>query len=215
MITVTHARIELAIHELKSGDGRPLLHLHGLGLQSPDSVPDDIASWRGPIFALDFTGHGKSQVPKGGGYTPELLMGDVDAALQHIGEATLIGRGLGAWVAFMTAAARPDVVRGAILADGPGMSGGGPAPGTPTISRIDPNAPVPPDPYALAELSKDVRPPDYALDFAHLILQHSRLPQPIAVCARSRPEWLDAVIEELGISPTSLEDALRSYANAH
>ncbi len=39
----------------------------------------------GPIFALDFTGHGASTVPSGGGYTAEMLMADVDAALAELG----------------------------------------------------------------------------------------------------------------------------------
>lgn len=209
---VTHGRTTLGLHELRAGTGRPLLHLHALGLRSPDEVPIDLEPWPGAIYALDFTGHGDSTTPVGGGYTPELLIGDVDAAIEELGEVTLIGRGLGAYIALMASAARFDKVRGAILCDGPGLSGGGPSPGTPSISRINPDAPVPPDPFAVTELAKDIRPPDYALDFVRIILQHSPIPNPIAVVARARPEWLAAVVDELGAVPVELSDALGSFS---
>ncbi len=211
-IQLTHARMTLALHELRSGEGLPLLHLHGLGLSSPESLPDDLASWPGPVHALDFTGHGASTVPKGGGYTPEVLIGDVDAAIEHLGgEVTLIGRGLGAYVALLVAGARPDAVRGAILCDGPGIAGGGPAPGTPQAIRVDDDAPAPPDPWALAELSKDIRPPDYAVDFVRLASANGHTP--IAIVAKGRPEWLAAVAEEVGRAPTSIEDALKAFSD--
>jgi pimeloyl-ACP methyl ester carboxylesterase len=220
VIKLTHGRMTLALHELRGGGketGRPLLHLHALGLRSPDGVPFDLEPWRGPIYALDFTGHGDSTSPDGGGYTPELLMGDVDAAIEYLlpgswDGVTLLGRGLGAYVALLAAAARHDAVRGAILCDGPGMSGGGPAPGTPVIARIDPSAPSPPDPFAIAELSKDVRPPDYAVDFTRLIDAHASVPNPIAVVARARPEWLAAVVNELGAAPVELANALTTLS---
>jgi pimeloyl-ACP methyl ester carboxylesterase len=210
-IQLTHGRVTLALHRLKDGDGRPLLHLHGLGLRAPSSLPEELAAWPGPVYALDFTGHGDSTVPKGGGYTPELLMGDVDAAIEQLGEVTLIGNGLGAYVALLAAGARADAVRGAILCDGPGMNGGGASPGTPQIVRIDPTDPSPPDPFALAELSRDIRPPDYAVDFARLAMEFSGMPDPIAICARARPEWLAAAAEETGATQITLEGALRRY----
>ncbi len=209
-ITLTHGRVTLALHELKAGEGRPLLHLHGLGLRSPEALPEDLVSWPGPVYALDFTGHGSSSIPVGGGYTPEVLMGDVDAAIQELGEVTIIGRGLGAYIAVLAAGGRPDAVRGAILCDGPGIAGGGPAPGTPQVVRVDADAPSPPDPWALAELSKDVRPPDYAVDFARLA--SSKAHNPFAIVAKARPEWLTAVAEEVGATPTALEEALRGYS---
>ncbi len=214
MIRLTHGRVTLALHELKDeASGRPLLILHGLGLRSPSSLPEELATWTGPVYALDFTGHGESSVPKGGGYTPELLMGDVDAAIEYLGgPVTLVGRGLGAYVALLAAGARADAVRGVILCDGPGMNGGGPAPGTPQIVRIDPDDPAPPDPFALAELSRDIRPPDYAVDFARLAMERSGRPNPIAICAKARPEWLVAAADEVGARDTTIADALRMYS---
>ena len=124
-IFLTHNRVKLALHHLRSGAGQPLLHLHALGEHSPGHVPADIESWPGPVFALDFTGHGASTVPGGGGYTSEVLMGDADAALQMLGTATVVGRGLGAYIALLIAGGRPQQVRGAILCDGAGLVGGG------------------------------------------------------------------------------------------
>ena len=80
-VRLQHNRIGLALHRLRDGEGQPLLLLHGLGEQSPEVAPGWTSSWKGAVFALDFTGHGASDVPRGGGYTAETLMADVDVAL--------------------------------------------------------------------------------------------------------------------------------------
>ena len=129
---------------------------------------------RGPgrCCALDFTGHGAIEpVPAGGGYTAEILMADVDAALAHLGACTVVGRGLGAYVALLIAGARPELVRGAVLADGPGLAGGGPSPHSPSVigrrgTAAGSDRRRPPDPFALVELARDVRPADYATTYA-------------------------------------------------
>ena len=118
-----HGKIELALHELRAGSGRPLLFVHGLAERAPREVPPELLAWPGPVVAIDLTGHGDSTIPKGGGYHPEVLMGDLDAALARLGPATLIGRGLGGYLAVMIAGGRPTQVRGAIVLDGPGMAG--------------------------------------------------------------------------------------------
>ena len=210
-VTLRHVRVELSLHQLSEAEGRPLLLLHGLGERSPERTPTWAAAWPGPVHALDFTGHGGSTVPDGGGYTAEALMGDADAALAHLGPATILGRGLGAYVALLIAGARPDLVRGAVLADGPGLAGGGPVPGSPHVLRLDMSAPTPPDPFALAELSRDVRPPDYAAAFAFQAVNRSDLADPIAVAARTRPEWLRAVLDSPGVRELPVEEALELY----
>ncbi|HVE95187.1 MAG TPA: alpha/beta hydrolase [Acidimicrobiales bacterium] len=210
-------RADLALHRLSDSDsaGRPLLLLHGLGERSPEVVPPTVAEhWHGDVFSLDFLGHGASSRPRGGGYTAEQLMGDVDAALAEVGEATLLGRGIGAYIALLVAGARADLVRGAILADGPGMAGGGPSPSSPVVvagSRV--TAPEDPDPFALAELARDVRPPDYAVTFARLATTLSPLTTPVAVTAIARPDWLTAVLGEPGVQECKLAEALKMYAS--
>ena len=213
MIPLAHNKVRLALHELRAGEGRPLLLLHGLGERSPAGVPTEVAgAWSGPVFALDFTGHGASTVPRGGGYTAEVLMADADAALAHLGPVTLLGRGLGAYVALLLAGARAADVRGAVLADGPGLAGGGPAPASPSIQFPDPRASGPPDPFAFAELTTDVRPPDYASSFVRQATHLSGQPEPITVVAHVRPEWLRAVVAEPGVREArTITEALEVY----
>ncbi|MGH0035276.1 MAG: alpha/beta fold hydrolase [Myxococcota bacterium] len=217
-LRLRHGKIELALHTLRApgGDGtaKPrLLLLHGLGEASFETLPEELAAWPGSVHALDFTGHGASSVPRGGGYTAELLMADADTALAHLGPATVCGRGLGAYVALLLAGARPESVRGAILCDGPGLAGGGSQPLSPFLASVDAGAVPPPDPFALMELARDLRPPDYATAFARQVTHFSGRDQPISVCAVQRPEWLLAVSEEPGVETRSLAEALAAYSS--
>jgi len=209
---LTHGKVRLALHKLRSGSGRALLLLHGLGERSPVEPAEALKLWPGPIFSLDFTGHGESSLPAGGGYTAEVLMGDADTALAHLDRATLMGRGLGAYVALLIAGARPQGVRGAVLCDGPGLAGGGARPGSPQIVPPDRSAVPPPDPFALAELARDVRPPEYATAFARQAAALSGLPRPITICAVERAAWLRAVAAEPGVEESTLGEALALYA---
>lgn len=211
IITLTHGKSRLALHLLREGWGRPLLILHGLGERSPRAVPAHLDAWTGPVYALDFTGHGGSTIPTGGGYTAEMMMADVDAAIAHLGKTTVFGRGLGAYIALLIGGGRPTDVRGIILADGPGLVGGGIRPGSPHLPEVNPST-HPPDPFALAELSRDVRPPDYAVEYVRQIMQWSELDSPIAVCTVVRPEWLAAVVAEPGVLDCSIEEALAACA---
>jgi len=207
-----HVHVDLALHTLRNGEGPPLLLLHGLGERSPGEVPAEARAWPGPIHALDFTGHGESSIPAGGGYTAEVLMGDAAAALGHLGRATLLGRGLGAYIALLLAGARPKEVLGVVLCDGLGLAGGGREPGSSSVVFPNPEGVAPPDPFALAELARDVRPPDYATAFVRQATQLSGLDQPISVACADRPEWLEAVVLEPGVVETSPEKALAAYA---
>jgi pimeloyl-ACP methyl ester carboxylesterase len=190
---------------------RSLLLLHGLGEASPATVPAVAAAWTGPVHALDFTGHGESTVPAGGGYSAEILLADADAALAHLGEATVLGRGLGAYIALLLAGARAEQVHGAVLCDGPGLAGGAIQPTSQSFVILPPR-PTPPDPYALHEMSRDLRPPDYATLFVRLAVERSGLDEPVAVSAVVRPPWLAAVVDELGVVCLPAADALASFA---
>lgn len=215
-IHLTHASVTLALHRLTADDqpGRPLLLVHGLGEHTPDEVPPHLRAWPGPVWGLDLTGHGESSIPDGGGYTAEILMADVDHALTHLGEVTLFGRGLGAYLSLLAAGARPDLVTGAILADGTGIDGGSQSPHSPAL--VVPAAPArtgTPDPFALAELSGDVRPADYASIYARQALEFSGLDTPIVVAAVTRPPWLAAIVDEPGVATATIPDALNRFAN--
>jgi pimeloyl-ACP methyl ester carboxylesterase len=211
-----HNKIDLALHTLRQGDGRdgagtPLLLLHGLGEASPARLPYWAEGWGGPVVALDFTGHGQSTVPAGGGYSAEIVLADADVALAELGSATVVGRGLGAYVALMLAGARPQQIRGAVLCDGPGLAGGAIGPTSQSFVSLA-SSPHPPDPYALFELSRDLRPPDYATLFVRMAVESSGLEEPIAVAAVVRPPWLTAVVDEIGVMTCSVADALAVYA---
>jgi len=209
--TLIHNKVRLAVHQLREGTGRPLLLLHGLGERSPEAVPARASAWPGPIHALDFTGHGDSTVPRGGGYSAELLMADVAITLEHLGPSTVVGRGLGAYVAVLVAGARPELVHGVVLEDGPGLFGGAMGP-TSAVVQVAPDAGGPPDPYALVELATDVRTGDYVLAYARHALERSGLDQPFALVARGRPAWLAALVDSLLLLPTTTERALAGYA---
>lgn len=216
---LTHNRVQLALHLLRDAPEREaadrphaLLLLHGLGESSPPSAPQWAQEWPGAVWALDFTGHGQSSVPRGGGYSAEMLLADADIALAHIGPATVVGRGVGAYVALLVAGSRPALVRGAVLLDGPGLWGGSSGPTSASYPVLDPPAGTRPDPFALLELSRDLRPRDYAALFVRLALEGSGHEEPVTVAAIVRPPWLESVVQEVGVVETqNLASALARY----
>lgn len=211
-VHLQHNHVVLALHKVRDGDGRALLLLHGLGEDAAHMSTLDI-EWRGPVWALDFTGHGGSTVPRGGGYSCEVLMADADIALRHIGEATVLGRGLGGYIAFLLAGARPSMVRGAVIVDGPGLAGGAVhATSNGEITSVGARAGTTPDPWALIELSRDARPANYAVTFVRLT-GASGIDEPIAVTTRVNPPWIEAIRAEPGVmTDVSVQEALDTYA---
>ncbi len=214
---LNHARLRIALHCLRAGTGQALLLLHGLGEQTVALVPSWATSWTGPVYGLDFTGHGLSDRPVGGGYNCELLMADVDTALEAIGAATIVGRGLGGYVGLLIAGARPKIVRGLVIADGVGLAGGGVRPGAQTIGApsvpVTPS-PAAPDPFVFLELTSDVRPADYAVNFLRSCVAGSHLALPVSVAAAFRPPWLQAVCEHPSVNVITISEALAAYSAA-
>jgi hypothetical protein len=113
----------------------------------------------------------------------------------------------------MLAGARPQHVHGAVLCDGPGLAGGAIGPTSQSFVTVPPSDHAP-DPYALFELSRDLRPPDYATLFVRMAVESSGLREPIAVAAVVRPPWLAAVVDEVGVTTCSVREALTMYASA-
>jgi hypothetical protein len=70
---------------------------------------------------------------------------------------------------------------------------------------------TPPDPYALFEMSRDLRPPDYATLFVRMAVERSGLDEPITVAAVVRPLWLAAVADEVGVAQSPVREALAVY----
>lgn len=212
-VMLQHNRVSLALHKVKEGPGRPLLLLHGLGEDARNMSRLQFA-WNGPVWALDFTGHGESTVPHGGGYSAEILMADVDIVLRHIGEATILGRGLGGYVGFLIAGARPQSVRGVVILDGPGLAGGAVQVTSSSEIATAARTGTAPDPWALIELSRDARPPNYAVTFVRLATSGSTLDEPIAVTCKVNPPWIEAISAEPGVlTGLSMQEALDIYAD--
>jgi pimeloyl-ACP methyl ester carboxylesterase len=191
-----HARVALELHDLSHRDGPALLLLHALGGSSAD-WSEAPALWPGRVYGLDFCGHGRSEWVRGGVYLPELIAGDVEVALAHIGSAALAGAGVGAYVAMLIAAGRRSVVPAALLLPGRGLNGGGPQPDFDrhVLTMVTPSAgeALPPgcDPCCGA-LQLDVRPPDYAAHFANaarrlLLLEDGSERPPWWQAARAAP----------------------------
>jgi pimeloyl-ACP methyl ester carboxylesterase len=217
--------VELVLHTLRRSEGPALLVLHGLGERTEPTLAAPLDRWPGSVHGLDFTGHGDSTTPRGGGYTPEWLAADADIALAAVGPCALWGRGLGAYVALLLAGARPDQVRGAVLADGPGIAGADdgfvltlvedPVAATGAFEPRTDRSPsgsahAVADPRALAELSADRRTAAYALAQHEAIASVGDLP--LMVSATERPSWLAALVARPGVQLCSPPEALDRLA---
>ena len=135
----SYHRIALAeghaeIHVESAGEGRPLLFLHTAGADSRQfhAQLSDVAlagTWR--MLAADMPFHGRSMPPEGWQGEPYRLSGarylGWCAALieQAIGERTVVAGGsMGAALALLLAAERPDLVAGVIAIEPPFRSPG-------------------------------------------------------------------------------------------
>ncbi len=108
------------------------------------------------------------------------------------------------------------MVRGAIIDDGLGLMGGGGSPGSIHLDMpnrlTSPDSSSTPDPYALLEMSSDIRPADYASSFAFAASQASENRVSIAVVAKVRPAWLSGIVDQFGVEEMPLTDALAAFA---
>lgn len=112
--------IHLNIRELSS-DGPTVLLLHGLGASG--GVWQGVGRRLHPAFRLvapDLRGHGESDKPSAG-YLPRDYSGDMSAFLGHEPACPVhvLGHSLGAVVAALLAAERPELVNRLVLVDPP------------------------------------------------------------------------------------------------
>lgn len=133
---LTHGRTEIELHLKKKGQGTAVLLLHELGGSHADFNGVAFDGWPGPVYALDFAGHGASGHVAGNGYYPEYFLADADIAMSAAAveaktktksevEFVVVGAGIGGYVALMLAAARSERVAAALVLPGRGLGGGG------------------------------------------------------------------------------------------
>jgi pimeloyl-ACP methyl ester carboxylesterase len=197
MKRLASGRSQIALHELGRGPGPTLLALHALGGTAQD-FSALAAHWPGRVLALDLPGHGASAWTRGGSYTPELHAASADDALFEVGDAYLVGSGLGAYVALLLAGTRAPRVPAALLLPGRGLDGGGPTPrsdqalqilGGEALQLLDAAAarPRPAFDPLLRACETDARPTDYARSFADAARRLL-----LAEDGGARPPWWEA-----------------------
>jgi pimeloyl-ACP methyl ester carboxylesterase len=209
---IEHGRVALELHRLANGRGPALLLLHEL-FGSAHDWRAAAQPWPGPVYALDFCGHGQSGRVRGGAYFSELLLGDADSALARIGRAALVGRGIGAYVALLLAGCRREQVPAALLLPGRGLSGGG---ASPTFAPDafapyllpDADAPDGADPRVRV-LEVDVRPADYAERFGRAARRLLLLED-----GGARPPWWAAIRGDAATAGADEGEAFRRLLDA-
>jgi len=121
----------LKVHELGRADGPTLVLLHGF-TDSGRCWPDAVRRWRHDyrIVALDARGHGESprfDITTSGSNRSEAMVADVVSLLEAMARESdqlpiLVGHSMGAGIAAIVLAARPDLVSAAVLEDPPWIS---------------------------------------------------------------------------------------------
>jgi pimeloyl-ACP methyl ester carboxylesterase len=189
---IRNGRVEIVLHQRRAGQGAALLLLHALGGSSADWGAE-VDGWPGPVFALDFAGHGDSGRLRGGSYDIETLLSDADLALKEIGAAAVAGAGLGAWYAVILAGTRAERVPACLLAPGAGLAGAGPEPDPRDMRpRLPTEAEAraftgSADPYVLA-MDREPRPPWFVEPFARAAATVLLVED-----GGERPPWWEAV----------------------
>jgi pimeloyl-ACP methyl ester carboxylesterase len=104
----------LRLHVLKwEGEGVPVILIHGTGLLARlwEPLAQELAAKIGPVYAFDLRGHGLSDKPAQG-YRWEVFAEDVAAAVDQLKlmQPIVIGHSMGATVAMILTAIRPELV---------------------------------------------------------------------------------------------------------
>ena len=171
--------------------------------------------WPGPVLGPRLHRPRPLDRAAGGGYSAEVLMGDVDVALADLGPShRASGAGSAPTSPCSSPAPGPTLVRGAVLCDGPGLVGGGIGP---TVGRADDRRP-----RRRARPARPVGPARAGSRRPAARLRRRASPArprsspasawPVAVCARWRPPWLEAVAGEPGVLDVTVDEALAFFA---
>ncbi|MGH3071422.1 MAG: alpha/beta fold hydrolase [Gaiellaceae bacterium] len=131
MTTATNVetRISGSVRYHVGGAGEPLLLLHGLAGSSRnwcEVLPEALRRYR--VIAVDLPGHARSGAPARGATTRDFaaaVAGVLDA--EGIQRALVAGHSFGGLVALRLAQARPELVRGLVLASPAGIASASPA----------------------------------------------------------------------------------------
>ena len=115
--------VGVQLHYLSSGEGQPVLAIHGIG-GSGELLGDQLAALTGRsrVIGYDRRGYGTSEAPDPYLATTVTEQSEDAAALLGALEATpalLVGVGFGALIALDLCLRRPELVGGAVLADPP------------------------------------------------------------------------------------------------
>lgn len=104
---------DIDLHYESTGEGPPLLLIHGLGSSTRDwehQVPHFARQFR--VLCVDMRGHGRSQKPPGP-YSMAQFAADTAALLRglNVGPAHVVGISMGGMIAFQLAVDAPALVR--------------------------------------------------------------------------------------------------------
>lgn len=141
---VVRGDVSVAVTD-RGGDGPPVLLLHGLAGSSRELLPTADAlrdSFR--VLLMDQRGHGGS-TRRPTDLSREAFVGDVVAVLEELvpgQRCTLVGQSMGAHTAFLTAAARPDLVERLVMLEGH-VAGGDDPDGAAGLGRFFASWPTP------------------------------------------------------------------------
>lgn len=116
---VRRGGVSIAVSDL-GGDGPTLLLLHGLAGSSRELLPTAEALSGHRVLLVDQRGHGGSS-RRPVDISRDAFVGDIVAVIEEFvpgRRVTLVGQSMGAHTAFLTAAARPDLIGDLVMLEG-------------------------------------------------------------------------------------------------
>jgi pimeloyl-ACP methyl ester carboxylesterase len=110
---------DIDLHYEISGQGEPLLFIHGLGSSARDwEYQVSFFSEQYRVITFDLRGHGQSQKPAGP-YSMSLFADDTAELIELLGVAPVhvVGISLGGMIAFQLAVDHPDLIKSLVIAN--------------------------------------------------------------------------------------------------